>query len=135
MDHIGQQRVGTMTKLREAAGFTLMEVLVAMTILSVGLLGVAGLTTGVIKGNLYSKNVTSATVVAEQMIEEVQRVGYTNANSLAGTATVSMGGTTYTRQTTVNNATPEANMKEVIVTVSWNPGNYSATLRTIIANQ
>ena len=104
-----------------------------MVVLATGLLGVAGLTVGIIKGNLYSKNVTSATVVAEQMIEGVQRVGYTNANTLAGTDTISMGGTTYTRVTAVSNATPAANMKTVTVTVSWNPGNYSLSLNSIIS--
>ena len=114
-------------------GFTLIEVLVAIVVLSVGLLGVAGLTVGIIKGNLYSKNVTSATVVGEQKIEAMQRVGYTNANTLVGTDTVSMAGTTYTRVTSVSNATPTANMKTVTVTVSWNPGGYSVSLNTIIS--
>ncbi len=114
-------------------GFTLIEVLIAMVVLATGLLGVAGLTTGIIKGNLYSKNVTSATVVAEQKIESVQRVGYANANTLAGTDTISMGGTTYTRVTVVSNATPAANMKTVTVTVSWDPGNYSVSLNSIIS--
>jgi type IV pilus assembly protein PilV len=122
-----------LTKLYYAKGFTLIEVLVAMLILAAGLLGVAGLTIGIIKGNLYSKNVTSATVVADQMIEGVQRVGYTNADTLAGTDTVSMGGTTYTRVTTISDATPAANMKTVTVSVSWNPGGYSISLNTIIS--
>jgi hypothetical protein len=94
---------------------------------------VANLTVGVIKGNSYSKNVTTATVVAQQQIELAQRVGYTNANSLAGNATVSMGGTSFTRATTVSNSTPAANMKTVTVAVSWTPGNYSISLNTIIA--
>ena len=122
-----------MAKLYYEKGFTLLEVLVAITILSIGLLGVASLTTGIIKGNLYSKNVTSATVVAQQKIEEIQRVGYDNANSLAGTATLSMGGYNFTRVTTISDATPAANMKTARVTVAWNPGGYSISLDTIIS--
>ena len=122
-----------MAAIKQKDGFTLMEVLVAMLLLTIGLLGVANLTVGVIKGNSYSKNVTTATVVAQQQIELAQRVGYTNANSLAGNATVSMGGASFTRATTVSDSTPAANMKTVTVAVSWTPGNYSISLNTIIA--
>jgi type II secretion system protein I len=114
-------------------GFTLMEVLVAMVLLTLGLLGVAKLTIGVIKGNSYSKNVTTATVVAQQQIEQAQRLGYTNLDSLAGSTTVSMGDKTFTRTTTVTNSTPAANMKTVSVAVSWNPGNNSVSLNTIMS--
>jgi type II secretion system protein I len=119
--------------VRRNNGFTLMEVLVAMVLLTLGLLGVANLTIGVIKGNSYSKNVTTATVVAQQQIEQAQRLGYTNSNSLAGSTTVSMGSTSFTRTTTVTNSTPAANMKTVSVAVSWNPGNNSVSLNTIIS--
>src|SRR6266508_4443192 len=112
-----------MTILGQKSGFTLMEVLVAMLLLTIG----------VIKGNSYSKNVTTATVVAQQQIEQAQRIGYTNANSLAGTATVSMGGMSFTRTTTVTDSSPAANMKAVIVSIAWTPGNNSVILNTTIS--
>jgi type II secretion system protein I len=118
---------------RQKNGFTLLEVLVAMMLLTMGLLGMASLTVGIIKGNSYSKNVTTATIVAQQQIDQAQRVGYTNVNTLAGSTTVSMGGTSFTRATTVTNSSPATNMKTVAVSVSWNPGNYSVSLNTTIA--
>jgi prepilin-type N-terminal cleavage/methylation domain-containing protein len=51
---IGEKTEG----LGENGGFTLLELLVALTILSVGLLGTAMLTTGIIRGNFFSKNIT-----------------------------------------------------------------------------
>src|SRR6266545_515712 len=122
-----------MTILGQKSGFTLMEVLVAMLLLTIGLLGVANLTIGVIKGTSYSKNVTTATVVAQQQIEQAQRIGYTNANSLAGTATVSMGGMSFTRTTTVTDSSPAANMKTVTVSAAWTTGNNSVILNTTIS--
>ena len=78
----------------------MLEVLVVITILSIGLLGVAGLTTGIIRGNLTSKHVTNATVVAQDRLAEIRRVGYANATTLAETDTgTSMGGATYSRTT------------------------------------
>jgi type II secretion system protein I len=130
---MGQKESRTVAMLKNKGGFTLMEVLVAMVLLTIGLLGVANLAVGIIKGNSYSKNVTTATVVAQQQIELVQRIGYTNANSLAGNSAISMGGKSFTRTTTVSNDTPAANMKTITVAVSWNPGSYSITLNTIIA--
>ena len=118
-------------------GFTLLEVLVAIVILTIGLLGTAGLTTGVIRGNHYSKNVTSATAAAQTQLESVKSSGYTNATSANFPSdTVTMGGTTFTRATTITNSSPAANMKTVSVTVSWTESNNTArsvNLQTILA--
>ena len=57
-----------------------MEVLVAMVILTVGLLGMASLSVGIIKANELSKEVSSATTCARQKMEDVERSGYDNAH-------------------------------------------------------
>ena len=118
-------------------GFTLLEVLVAIVILTIGLLGTAGLTTGVIRGNHYSKNITSATAAGQTLLESVKSSGYTNATSANfPNDTVTMGGMTFTRTTTITNSSPAANMKTVSVTVSWTESNDTArsvNLQTILA--
>ena len=120
-------------------GFTLLEVLVTMVILSIGLLGTLGLTTGVIRGNFFSKNITSATAVAQSQLEAVQREGYTNATTTKFPTTaqvVSMGGVNFSRVTTIANNAPAANMKTVSVTVNWYEANNTQraiTLQTILA--
>lgn len=125
--------------LHSQLGFTLIEVLVTMIILTIGLLGTAGLTTGVIRGNGFSKNVTSATAIAQTQLEAVQRAGYakvTTTDFPATPAAVSMQGKTFSRATTIATNTPAANMKQVTVTVTWNEANNLArtvTLQTIIA--
>ena len=118
-------------------GFTLLEVLVAIVILTIGLLGTAGLTTGVIRGNHYSKNITSATAAAQTQLESIKSSGYANATTTNFPGdTVTMGGMTFTRTTTVTNSSPAANMKTVSVTVSWTESNNtsrSVNLQTILA--
>jgi type IV pilus assembly protein PilV len=122
-------------------GFTLLELLVALTILSVGLLGTAMLTTGIIRGNFFSKNITSATAVAQTTIEGAQRVGYAAVNTYVTDsskvpATVSMGGVSFSQSASVTNNSPASNMKTVSITVSWNEANNAArsvTLQTILS--
>jgi prepilin-type N-terminal cleavage/methylation domain-containing protein len=118
-------------------GFTLLEVLVAIVILTIGLLGTAGLTTGVIRGNHFSKNVTSATAAAQTKLEAIKSGGYVYATAANFPSdAVTMGGMTFTRTTTITNSSPAANMKTVSVTVSWTESNNTArsvNLQTILA--
>jgi len=62
-------------------GFTLIEVLIAIVILSVGLLGMASLTVGIINGNRFSNDLTTATTLAQDKMEDIRRAGYANAVS------------------------------------------------------
>lgn len=123
----------------EMGGFTLVEVLVTALILTVGLLGTLGLATGIIRGNFFSKNLTSATAIAQGQLEAVQNRGYVNAtttNFPAAAATVSMGGVNFSRTTTITDDSPSTNMKTISVTVTWNETNNAArsvSLQTILA--
>jgi len=120
-------------------GFTLLEVLVTIVILSIGLLGIAGLTTGVIRGNHFSKNVTSATAAAQTQLEAVKSGGYALAVAANFPGdTVNMGGMSFTRATTITDGSPAADMKTISVTVNWTDSNNTArwvTLETILARQ
>ena len=118
-------------------GFTLLEVLVTIVILSIGLLGIAGLTTGVIRGNHYSKNITSATAAAQTQLEAVKSRGYAEAVAANFPADiVNMGGMSFNRTTTITDDSPATNMKTASVTVNWTDSNNTARsvmLQTILA--
>jgi prepilin-type N-terminal cleavage/methylation domain-containing protein len=117
-------------------GFTLIELLVTILILTIGLLGTAGLTTGIIRGNFFSKNLTSATAIAQTQLEVIENRGYLNAtttNFPSAPQTVPMDGLNYSRTTTITNGT---NIKTVSVRVDWTEANNAArsvTLQTILA--
>src|SRR5215470_4735660 len=117
------------TMSRGQGGFTLIEVLITTLLLTIGLLGTLGLTTGIVRGNFFSKHITSGTVIAETQLEAIQNTGYTNAtptNFPATAATVSMGGVNFNRTTTITDNSPGTNMKTISVTVTWNEANAAA---------
>ncbi len=123
-------------------GFTLIEVFIAIVLLTVGLLGTAALTTGVVRGNVGSRNMTTATAIAQSCLEENRRVGFTNAGAgsstcLSGSVNVTQGPVTFTRALTVT-PTPSISptIKTLTVTVTWSEGavgSKSVTLKTILA--
>ena len=124
-------------------GFTLIEVLTAIMLLTIGLLGTAALTAGVIRGNVAGKNQTTATAIAQSCFQENRRVGYTNAGTSnsgngcpVGTATVTLGGVAFTRVLGTIDVSV-TNMKTLTVTVSWTEGavgSKSITLKTSVAS-
>jgi len=52
-------------------GFTLVEVVMTMVVLSVGLLSLAPLMMAVVRGNRFAQNMTLATTLAEDRMEEI----------------------------------------------------------------
>jgi type IV pilus assembly protein PilV len=126
-----------MHSLHTHIGLTLLEILITMLILSVGLLGIAGLTTGVIRGNAFSSKVTTATTVAEQKMEEMRRLGYSGL-PMADTMTTEDYDTIthypfYKRITSTKTMNPADGMKVITVTVFWDGDNHSVSLKTILA--
>jgi prepilin-type N-terminal cleavage/methylation domain-containing protein len=60
------------------SGFTLIEILIAITILTVGLLGVASMQVSAIRGNDFSASVTTGLCLAEDRMEELMRRPYSD---------------------------------------------------------
>ena len=116
-------------------GFTLMEVLVAMVILSVGLLGTAALIIGIINGNKTSNRISTATVLAQDKMEEIKGAGYAGADAEAGTEPYNGEDfPLYKRITDVATDDPAAGMKTITVTVYWESDDHSVVLKTILAD-
>ncbi|MGH7252990.1 MAG: type IV pilus modification PilV family protein, partial [Nitrospiraceae bacterium] len=65
-----------MGALRNEPGFTLLDNLLALVILSVVLLGLVGLATTVITGNAISKSRTVGLTLVQDKIEDTRRSGY-----------------------------------------------------------
>jgi type IV pilus assembly protein PilV len=64
--------------LSNQKGFTLLEILIAITILSVGLLALAEMTVYVIRSNAVGNKVTDATVMAQDKLEKLRNLAYSD---------------------------------------------------------
>jgi len=140
MKHYGKSNGQSLSDQR---GFTLIELFIAIVVLTIGLLGTAALTTGVVRGNLSAKNMTTATAIAQSCFVENRRVGYASAGAVpaggsnscvSGNATVTVNGLAFTRTLAIDASV--SNIKTLTVTVSWSEGatgTKAITLKTILA--
>jgi type IV pilus assembly protein PilV len=110
------------------AAFTLLEVLVAIFILSIGLSGIAAFTGFISNYNQQANNVMSATTLAQDKLEELKNTIYSGVGSSSDTDAI------FTRTWNVISDCPDMNMKTVEVTVSWNwkSKTRNVVLKTIV---
>lgn len=114
------------------SGFTLIELLVAIVILSVGLLGMATLTGSIIRANKLSNDLSAATTLAQDKLEEIRADGYAAAASETKTACTG-DFAQYQREVIVNSDTPASGMKQVTVKVYWGPSDaHNVEIKTIL---
>jgi len=108
------------------AGFTLVESLLTLAIMSMSLLALAGLQITALRGNALSRSMTTAVSIAEQTIEQLKNTSYANIQAEAATQ-VTAANLHFTRQVTVTNG-PLPNTKSVSVLVSWQDQSKTHTL-------
>jgi type IV pilus assembly protein PilV len=101
-------------------GFTLLEVMIAMVILGVALLGLAGLQVVSLRGNSLASGITEATTIAQDQLEQLICTPFATLVGLGVQTDTVQGarGVAYNVQTTV---TPDGggSRANVVVQVSW----------------
>ncbi len=128
--------------LKGEKGFTLIEIIVAIMLLVVALLGMASVTTMVIKGNFSSRMMTTATTLAKDKMEDFNNLSYTalpigtatDYATAGGTVQTSATGAYFSRSSTLTANSPVANMTSISVTVSWpqQSPTHSVMINTIV---
>ena len=112
-------------------GFTILEVIVAISILTFGLLAVASMQTTAIRGNYNASHITEGTTFAQDTLEELMGLPYTH-NDIFDPGTGTDGGdgvatnhpdpnppAGYTISWDVESDNPVTNSKLIRVTVQW----------------
>ncbi len=110
-------------------GFTLIEVLLSMLVLSIGLLTVASMQVTAIKGNSQASQITMATALIEDKLDEYKSMAY--ADIIDETGTIN----NFTWATTIAANIPTNDLKTITVSVTWAGGNrnHSLSFGTIVA--
>ncbi|MGZ6202707.1 MAG: type IV pilus modification PilV family protein [Thermodesulfobacteriota bacterium] len=120
-----EQQMGRLQERRNAMnekGFTLIEVLIGMVILSVGLLGLTGLQVSATRGNFFSKNITMATCSGQAGLECLAAMDIASAALQPGKhndTPVETNGLAFNRSYTV---TMNGNLRRINYTITWNDG-------------
>jgi prepilin-type N-terminal cleavage/methylation domain-containing protein len=110
----------------KTSGFTLIEVMVAIVILSIGLLALGGATANVSKMVGYGKWATAASQVATRRLETVRQIANSTSPTCTSSALVSGGPVAVGSMTESWNISGTGGTRRVIITV-----NYPRAERTV----
>ncbi len=116
--------------MKRNKGFTLLEIIIALIILTIGLIAIAYMANSAISGNRKAKLLTQAVTLAQDKLEELKGVDYDVLTS--DNDTVNIGNIAYLRTWTVQTDASKE-MKTATVIVSWNSGAKSVTFVTKVA--
>ena len=128
-----------MNILKSQRGITLIEIVVAMLIFAIGISAAMRTLPDSNRATSRSRNITTATNLAQEQIEILTASPYSSADLTAGTHNDPRNPIQrhFTRSWTVTDNTPVANMKRVVITVRYasrNPDN-AVTLNTYLTSR
>ena len=107
------------TVFRTEKGFTILEVLIAISVLSIGILAVASMQVSAMWGNNFAARQTEGTTIALDRMEKLLSLSYQAADLSSGNHTDPNPPNGYSIVWNVEDDTPLNNSKQVRVTVKW----------------
>jgi type IV pilus assembly protein PilV len=127
-----------MIKSLNSRGFSLIEILIALIILSIAFLGLAGLMVQTTRNNSFGGRITEAATFAQDKLEELRSTSWVAINS--GSDKLSVNGLDFTRNwTVVPNAIvapyTEPTLNTITIVINWNDQtNHTMRVISAIAN-
>lgn len=107
-------------KMKKTLGFTLIEVLTALTILAIAMLGFIPMVISTIRANSFGVKMTRATELAQDKLEEIRIMNFDDpVNLTVGTHGPETIETIYERQYTVSLVGGNADIKSISISVDW----------------
>ena len=127
-----------MRHIDNTRGYNLIEVFIAMGVLSIVLLGMAGLINITVSINRNSAEKTMGITLAQDKIEETIAKGYGKLPSANQTVTEAYGDMAnylpYRRITDIKINKPDTDIKLITVDVYWNNDTRRVRLQTLISD-
>jgi prepilin-type N-terminal cleavage/methylation domain-containing protein len=106
-------------KLKTENGFTIIEVLIAITVLTIGILAVSSMQVYAIRSNAFASHQTQGTTMALDRLEKLMSLSYDDSDLAAGNHTDPSPPSEFSIAWDVEDNTPLDNAKRVKVTVRW----------------
>jgi len=119
------------SRRRDASGFTLLEVMIALLLATIGLLGTVAVQQTMFNATANANDAAIATRLATQAMEEFSaRTVHVDLDQLATAVTADWTNTTYLNAAGVANATPDFRFKrETLVTNQGVTSPYAVSVR------
>jgi type II secretion system protein I len=122
--------------MKKRNGFTLLELIIALGVLSIGFLALSNLSISLLKANKYSQNKTAALQLAQEKMESMKTLSFSELRGESESdLTIGTVGTLFQRETVVQK---DSSLADITVRVLWpslsGPARFHATeLNTRIA--
>lgn len=104
---------------KDPAGYSIIEVMIAVLILSVGILGVMSMQVSSIRANSWARHTTESATICADQFEKMVPMSYHDVLLTPATTTTFPQGKYTVRWDVSAEDIPVNNMKTITITVSW----------------